>query len=110
MVHEEVENSRKMGDILLAGLEKIRQKHPSIIGAVQGKGLVAAVCIVKSGSLDPDYDMAFKIVELCIEKGLMMFAPVGKATVKIAPPLCITEEEITEGLEVLAEAIDQATA
>jgi 4-aminobutyrate aminotransferase / (S)-3-amino-2-methylpropionate transaminase / 5-aminovalerate transaminase len=105
-----VENSRKMGDILLAGLEKIREKHPGIIGAVQGKGLVEALCIVKSGSLDPDYDMAFEIVELCIEKGLMMFAPVGKATVKIAPPLCITEEEIVEGLQVLAEAIDQATA
>ena len=105
-----VENARKMGDILLTGLEKIREKHPDIIGAVQGRGLVQAVCIVKSGGLDPDYEMAFKIVELCIEKGLMMFAPVGKATVKIAPPLCITAEEVAEGLEVLAEAVDQATA
>jgi 4-aminobutyrate aminotransferase-like enzyme len=35
-----------------------------------------------------------------------MFAPVGfgGATVKIAPPLCITKEAILEGIAVLRQA------
>jgi len=37
----------------------------------------------------------------------MMFSPVGKATLKIAPPLCITEEAIREACHVIEEAIGE---
>ncbi len=39
----------------------------------------------------------------------MMFAPVGfgGGSVKIAPPLCITEEAIKEGCSVIREAIKE---
>ena len=43
-----------------------------------------------------------------MEKGLLMFSPVGfgGATVKIAPPLTVTKDAILEGVAVLEEAIE----
>ncbi|MGQ9629339.1 MAG: aspartate aminotransferase family protein [bacterium] len=105
-----VENSARMGEVLMRGLMKIRDKFGNRIGAVHGKGLVAGLHMVKPGSIEPDGDLAFEIVEKCYEKGLLMFAPVGYggATVKIAPPLCINKEALEEGLMVIEEAIGEA--
>ena len=43
---------------------------------------------------------------------MLFFAPVGAwgQTVKIGPPLTITEEAVREGLTVLSEAVDEAVA
>jgi 4-aminobutyrate aminotransferase-like enzyme len=71
---------------------------------------VAGLSCVVPGSTTPDADLAWDVVRLCFEKGLLMFAPVGfgGATVKIAPPLVITEEAVLEGTGVLEEAFEQA--
>jgi len=102
-----VENAKAMGEVLLDGLEQIRKRHCQIIGAVQGRGLVAGLHMVKRGSKDPDGDLAFAVVEKAFQKGLLMFAPVGfgGATVKISPPLTITRDAVMEGLSALDEAI-----
>lgn len=106
-----VENARAMGEVLLDGLEQVKKRHPQIIGAVHGRGLVAGLHMVKRGSKDPDGDFAFSVVEKAFQKGLLMFAPVGfgGATVKISPPLTITEDAILDGLSALGEAIDEAS-
>ena len=48
---------------------------------------------------------------LMVEKGVLMFAPVGfgGATVKIAPPLVITEAAMLDSLSALEEAFAEAT-
>jgi len=105
-----VENSRKVGRVLHSLLEEIRRNHSEVIGAVHGRGLVAGVHIVKPGSKEPDGDLAFRIVEECVKRGLLMFSPVGfgGATVKISPPLVITADAVREGAGVLDEAITAA--
>ena len=59
---------------------------------------------------EPDSYLAYDVVRRCYEKGLLMFNPVGfgGATVKIAPPLVITEEAAREGVVVLREALAEA--
>lgn len=103
------ENAAKMGETLIPGLHKIRNKYPEVLGCVQGKGLVAGIQVVKKGTKTPDPDTALRINERCYQKGLLMFAPVGIAgeCIKIAPPLTITKEAIVEGLQVLEEACDE---
>jgi 4-aminobutyrate aminotransferase/diaminobutyrate-pyruvate transaminase/4-aminobutyrate aminotransferase/(S)-3-amino-2-methylpropionate transaminase len=107
-----VENARRMGQVLQPGLRAIAAKHPRIIGAAHGLGLVGSLHIVNSGpdNIDPDSDRAADIVKRCIEKGLMLFAPVGfsGACVKVSPPLCIPEDAVREGLAVLEEAVGEA--
>ncbi len=105
-----VKNCAKMGERLHAGLSKLQRQFPTRIGAVHGKGLVAGVQCVKPGTEEPDGDLAFRVVDLCYKKGLLMFAPVGfgGATVKIAPPLVINATQVDESLAVLAEAFAEA--
>jgi 4-aminobutyrate aminotransferase / (S)-3-amino-2-methylpropionate transaminase / 5-aminovalerate transaminase len=105
-----VENAAKIGEQFLAGLDKVREKFPKNIAAVQGKGMVAGVHMVKPGTdMEPDAEAAFNIIERCMEKGLLMFAPVGVGggTVKIAPPLITTKEAMAEGLAVFEEAVGE---
>jgi 4-aminobutyrate aminotransferase / (S)-3-amino-2-methylpropionate transaminase / 5-aminovalerate transaminase len=104
-----VENSRRLGEIMMSGLQEIVDKCPDRLGCLHGKGLVAGIQVMKSGTKDPDSETAKNINEKCFHKGLLMFAPVGIAgeCIKIAPPLMITEEALKEGLEVLAEACDE---
>jgi len=104
-----VEKAAARGEVLLAGLNKLKEKYPDNIGAVNGKGMVAAVCMVKPGSTEPDGDTAHAVVEKCFQKGLLMFAPVGPGggSVKISPPLIMPEEVIEESLGVLEEAMDE---
>jgi 4-aminobutyrate aminotransferase / (S)-3-amino-2-methylpropionate transaminase / 5-aminovalerate transaminase len=105
-----VDNAARLGKILLERLRALKTKFP-FVGAVNGIGLVAAINIVKPGTKDPDADLAWEIVRRCIEKGLLLFTPVGfgGAAVKICPPLCITEEALLEGLGVLEESLEEAS-
>ncbi len=103
-------NAARLEMTLLNAMEGIAQKHPDVVGRTSAKGLVGGLQIVKPGSQEPSHDLAFDIIERCIHKGLLLFAPVGAwgQTVKLAPPLCITKEALEEGLQVLAECVDEA--
>ncbi|CAN5864390.1 aspartate aminotransferase family protein [soil metagenome] len=105
-------NAARLEPVLLAGLKAIQAAHPEVIAHVSAKGLVAGLQTVKRGTREPDHDLAHRIIELCYQSGLLLFAPVGAwgQTVKIAPPLTIPQEALEEGLEVLAEATRRAVA
>ena len=107
-----VENAARQGEVLHTALAALQSEFPAVIGSVQGRGLVAGVHVVQLGREEPDGELAFRIVERCMEKGLLMFSPVGfgGATVKISPPLCVTSEAVQEGVSVLREAFAECTA
>ena len=102
-----VENARRMGDILQPELRRLGEQFPQNVGAVHGKGLVASLHMVTPGGIEPDPETASRIVTRCVEKGLMMFAPVGYsgASVKVSPPLVISEEPLRESIAVCEEAM-----
>ena len=99
-----------MGRILEEGLRTIQRSYEDVIGHWTCRGLVGGLQIITPGKKEPNHDLAHAIVERCFHKGLLFFCPVGAwgQTVKIAPPLTITEEALKEGLEVLAEAVEEA--
>lgn len=103
-------NAARMGEILDRGLRGIQKRHSEVIGHYTCRGLVAGLQITQAGKKEANPDLAHDIVERCFHKGLLFFCPVGAwgQTVKIAPPLTITEEALREGLVVLAEAVDEA--
>jgi len=72
---------------------------------------VAGMACVQPGGLDPNPDLAFDIVNRMMEKGVLLFSPVGfgGATIKICPPLCITEAAMLESLDVLDECFADTT-
>jgi 4-aminobutyrate aminotransferase-like enzyme len=90
----------------------IQKRHPNVVGHVTCAGLVAGLQMVKPGQKEPDHDLAHRIIELCYQRGLLLFAPVGAwgQTVKICPPLTVTEEALLEACDVLDTAVDDAVA
>ena len=107
-----VEHARQMGEILHAGAAAASAgvSQPAV-GAVHGRGLVAALHIVKPGGIEPDAATASAIVRpLRREGALMLFAPVGYggASVKIAPPLIISgRARCATASAALEEAIEE---
>jgi 4-aminobutyrate aminotransferase-like enzyme len=101
-----VENAAVVGEAMHKALWKALEPYDDRIGAIQGKGLVAGIHCVNGQQDAPDPLLADKIVMHAVGRGLMLFAPVGVggASIKICPPLCITEDAVHEAVETLAEA------
>jgi 4-aminobutyrate aminotransferase/diaminobutyrate-pyruvate transaminase/4-aminobutyrate aminotransferase/(S)-3-amino-2-methylpropionate transaminase len=102
--------ARDVGALLHSKLDAMRSRIPQI-GLIAGKGLVAGVGCVKHGR-DPDGDLAWEVVRRTVEKGVLMFTPVGPGgcTIKICPPLVITPEAIEESVGAFEEAFVEALA
>ncbi len=103
-------NAARLEPILLAGCRAIQARHPEVIGHVTAAGLVGGLQTVKRGTREPDHNLAHRVIELCYQRGLLFFAPVGAwgQTVKICPPLTIPKEALEEGLAVLSGCFDDA--
>ncbi len=103
------ENARVVGGLLHQRLRDLASRTPQI-GQVAGKGLVAGVACVQPGGQEPDGELAWNVVRRAVEKGVLMFSPVGYggATIKICPPLVITEAAILDSMAALEEAFAEA--
>lgn len=98
IVGDHLEHVRKIGKIFLQELKKLQTKHKSI-GDVRGVGLMIGCEFVhKDGS--PAVDYVGKLEQLAFRKGLLLLS-CGKSTIRFAPPLVITEDEVRVGLEIL---------
>ena len=96
----------KKGKILEAKLVEIRKRHPDRVDMVTGRGLVYGVFLVRGGTGDPDIELADRVVESSIRKGVMLFIT-GNGSIKICPPLVIPENALMEGIETVGEAMDE---
>lgn len=104
-----VANSAKLAPALAEGAKRIQKASGGKIGRIACTGLVAALQFTKPGTTDPDPEGAWEMVRRSIQKGIMLFAPVGigGCAVKINPPLIITEDALAEGLDVMEEVAGQ---
>jgi alanine-glyoxylate transaminase/(R)-3-amino-2-methylpropionate-pyruvate transaminase len=99
------ENSLKIGNKLLTGLNELKQKH-DLIGDVRGKGLMLGIELVKDRrTKQPAKEECAQVVETCKEMGLLL----GKGglwgqTIRFSPPMCLHEQDADFLLEVLDQA------
>lgn len=94
-----IENSQKLGKILLNGLKEIQAKNPSLIKAVRARGLWAAMVINEKPGRG-----AWEICLELKEKGLLA-KPTHGDTIRFAPPLCITEAQLLECLSMIKSVV-----
>lgn len=99
-------NALKLGNRILAGLEKLKARHKAI-GDVRGRGLMLGIEFVKDrATKEPGREECARVVENARELGLLL----GKGglwgqTIRLAPPMCITEADADFILAALDEAI-----
>jgi 4-aminobutyrate aminotransferase len=106
--HDLQTNALKIGNQLKNGLHHIADQVPEIV-EVRGKGLMLGVEFARPGSAEPDPKITAAVMEAAKREGLL----IGKGglygnSLRIAPPLTITEDEADEGLERLRKAIHRA--
>lgn len=101
-----IENSRVLGEVFHAGLNAVKERFPDHIRHVLGKGLLAAVHFLGSDH-EPLTNLCNEICQEAMRRGLLV-VHTGRESIKLAPPLCINEEALREGLEVLGDSIAAA--
>ncbi len=99
-----VENAEAMGARLLAGLEGAVKGRP-LVGEVRGRGLLVCVELVEpDGSGRPlDPARVEQLDRLAWERGAIVYA--RGSVVRLAPPLCITRQEVDQLVDIVAASI-----
>lgn len=104
-----LQRSVAVGEVIRTTLEKWKEKY-LVIGDVRGLGAMRLVEFVKDrDSREPDADITLKIIRDAVAHGLILIrAGLYSNCIRLLPPLVITDEQLTEGLEVLEAAIARA--
>ncbi len=98
----------RKGEYALRRLRELQQKH-DLIGDIRGLGLMLGVELVKDQRLKtPAPNEAAKVRELALRKGVLLgHGGVKGCTVRIQPPLVITEEQLDTTVEVIDECLKE---
>jgi taurine--2-oxoglutarate transaminase len=105
-----VGNARRMGAVLAKHHRLLQERHPCV-GAVRSIGLFGALELVRNRrTLEPLAPFNGTSPEMkAIGQALMdagLFTFVRWNTIMTNPPLCITEDELDEGFEILDAALE----
>ncbi|HKU37649.1 MAG TPA: aspartate aminotransferase family protein [Polyangiales bacterium] len=102
-----VENSRRVGERMLAELAAFVDDYP-FVGQVRGRGLFLAIELVsdKRSKLPLSAAVARRLYDACLQRGLlsMLYAP----RVRLQPALTIDEDTAQSGIAILREVFDLA--
>jgi 4-aminobutyrate aminotransferase len=101
-----LENCRVMGERFLEGFRQLKGEYP-VIGEVRGVGLMVAMELIVPGSdKTPNPEAATKVLENCLQRGLMgyMAGLVGQV-IRFIPPLNVTAEQVDEALAILDDSL-----
>jgi len=96
------ESSRK-GEILHLELNGLKDSFPNLISAIYGKGMVASIVFNKTFSKDFNMHVS-RLVESCYQRGLLV-VHTGRESIKIGPPLTISEDALVEGVGVIRQCL-----
>jgi 4-aminobutyrate aminotransferase len=103
---EGMANAAKVGGKMLARLEGWKKTHP-LVGDVRGRGLMIGVELVANKETrEPAQALRNKVETLCFEKGLLILG-CGETSLRLCPPLILSEDEATVALDILEEALAQ---
>ncbi len=98
-----VENSKKVGSALLKRLKKLEDSCPLATG-VRGRGLMLGVDLIDPRTEKPlEAALCRELFEDCLKRGLMTMS--YNPSLRINPPLIITEAEALKGAAILEEAL-----
>lgn len=99
-------NALRIGQVMKARLQAIQERCP-YIGDVRGIGLVMGVELVRDKvTKEPAPDLTKKLIDLSAQQGLLIGSVgVFGNVIRVAPPLCITEAEAHESLDLFEKAL-----
>ncbi|MEO1998768.1 MAG: aspartate aminotransferase family protein, partial [Planctomycetaceae bacterium] len=104
-----IEESQRKGHIAEQHLRNLRQRFPQLVSDVNGIGLLHALQIRNPHTGQPDHKLASACTWEAVKRGVMLIHT-GLPTLKIAPPLVISDEALIEGIAVIGDSIESVLA
>jgi 4-aminobutyrate aminotransferase / (S)-3-amino-2-methylpropionate transaminase / 5-aminovalerate transaminase len=97
----------EVGERIRHHLLNLQAQYPNVIGDVRGLGPMLVMELVKdAASKTPNMEMTAAINAATLQRGLITIrAGLYSNCVRFLPPLNITDEQIDEGMAVLAESV-----
>jgi 4-aminobutyrate aminotransferase len=90
-----LDNAKKTGSILLKRLTEFVGKY----GVIEARGLGLMIGVEYESKERRD-----EVLQKAFKNGLILL-PAGEKTMRVIPPLVITEKEIDEGIEILNKSL-----
>ena len=90
-----LENAEKFGALFMEGLQQFVEQYDQVL-EIRGKGLM--IGMVMKGSA--------KDVVNELRDGGLLACTAGEHVVRFLPPLCITEKDLEEGMEMIADTLE----
>lgn len=90
-----LENAEKFGALFMEGLQQFVEQYDQVL-EIRGKGLM--IGMVMKGSA--------KDVVNELRDGGLLACMAGEHVVRFLPPLCITEKDLEEGMEMIADTLE----
>ena len=107
-----IENAARLGPVMRKHHERLAARHPSV-GAIRNLGLFGIIDLVRSQDpwtpLTPfngTSDEMKAIGKFMRENGL--YTMIANNSIHTNPPLCITEDQLAEGFEIIDRALEIA--
>jgi 4-aminobutyrate aminotransferase / (S)-3-amino-2-methylpropionate transaminase / 5-aminovalerate transaminase len=106
-----LDRSVAVGKLIQETMQRWKAKY-HVIGDVRGLGAMQLVEFVKDRKTkEPDMAVAMEVIKEATSKGLILIrAGLFSNCIRLLPPIVITDEQLTEGLQVLENAIALADA
>ena len=90
-----IAQAKVLGDYLLKGIQKLAENFPKKILEIRGRGLMLGVQLA---------DEPGELVSILRDNGLLAVGAAGQ-TLRLLPPLTITQDEIDQGLKILRQSL-----
>jgi len=101
---EGMSNAATVGAAAMSRLQGWVEAH-EVVGDVRGRGLMIGVEIVEDKhSRKPANALRERIVDMAFERGLLLLG-CGENTVRLCPPLIVTQQEMDVALDILEECL-----
>ncbi|TPF96454.1 4-aminobutyrate aminotransferase [Bifidobacterium sp. UTCIF-39] len=99
-----------IGEVADAALKPLVDELDTV-AEVRGHGAMIGIEFVKPGSMEPNKELVGRITKRTIQEGLIMLTcGIYGNVIRLLPTLTITDEELTEALDVLKEIIVEESA
>jgi len=103
---EGIANAARVGGRMLDRLHGWKHTH-ALVGDVRGRGLMIGIeLVLDKQTREPATALRNRIETLCFEKGLLILG-CGETSIRLCPPLIVSDEEASVALDILEEALAQ---
>jgi 4-aminobutyrate aminotransferase len=104
---EAIANAARVGASMLDRLRAWTRTHPHV-GEVRGRGLMIGIELVKDKTTrEPAAALRNRVETLAFERGLMILG-CGENSLRLSPPLIVSQEEANVALDILEQALSLA--